>query len=139
MISVGLIKSFSQIVSRLLSTRFSNCSPNKVGQFSIASRDILFNDHIPANQIFGKARLFFQDFIAPFYMYLHSNYSLKTISIDDELMPSEIQLLSQIDNYVLNKKVGSWSYAITISPKGIKEVVLNKENEKITAKQIYSN
>ena len=95
-------------------------------------------DQIPANQIFGKARLFFQDFIAPFYMYLHSNYSQKTISIDDELMPSEIKLISQIDNFVINRKVDSWSYEITIDTKGIKEITLNKKSEKITAKQVYS-
>lgn len=101
-------------------------------------KDMEIKDQVPANQIFGKVRLFFQDFIAPFYMYLHSNYSQKTLSIDDELMPSEIKLISQINNFVFNRKVDSWSYEISIDTKGIKEITLIKKNKKITAKQVYS-
>jgi urea transporter len=97
------------------------------------------NDNIPANQIFGKQQLFFQDFIAPFYMYLHSNFSLKTVSIDDLLMPNEIKLESKIENKIFDRPVNSWSYHITINTKGIKEVVLEKDNEIIKAKQIYLN
>lgn len=102
-------------------------------------KDLEINDSIPANQIFGGLRLFLQDFIAPFYVYLRSDYNLKTVSIDDELMPTEIKLNSEINNFVFNQKVESWSYTISIDSKGIKEVVLDKENEKITAKQIYIN
>lgn len=100
-------------------------------------KDLVIEDQIPANQIFGKMRLFFQDFVAPFYMYLHANYSLKTISIDDELMPSEIKLESQIENFVFKQKLESWKYSITINNQGIKSIVLDKKNEKISATQIY--
>ncbi|MBN1650075.1 MAG: urea transporter [Bacteroidales bacterium] len=102
-------------------------------------KDLEIEDQIPANQIFRKSRLFFQDFIAPFYMYLHAKYRLKTVSIDDELMPSEIKLESQINNFVFNRKVDAWIYSITINEQGIKEVVLNRGNQKIRAKQVYSN
>jgi len=101
-------------------------------------QDMMVYDSIPANQIFGKSRLFFQDFIAPFYMYLRSNYSLKMHSIDNELMPSEIQLISQIDNFAFEKRIDSFSYSITLDGKGIKEIVYKRKNETIIAKQIYS-
>lgn len=100
-------------------------------------KDLEIEDQIPVNQIFSKTRLFLQDFIAPFYMYLHANYRIKTVSIDDELMPSEIQLESHIENYVFKQQLESWKYTITINNQGIKNIILDKKNQKISATQIY--
>jgi len=102
-------------------------------------KNMEIEDQIPVNQIFNKSKMFLQDFIAPFYMYLNSNYRIKMLSIDDELMPNEITLESNIENYMLKRKTSNWSYNIRIDQQGIKEINLNKKDEEMSLKQVYTN
>ncbi len=60
-------------------------------------------DKLPINLMFDKFPLFLQDFIAPFYIWLSSEYKMKYLSLDDDLSPSKIEIQAEINNKVFSK------------------------------------
>ena len=89
------------------------------------------NDLLPVNLFFSKKLLFFQDFIAPFYIYLKSRYKVRYINVDDDLIPQKIKLKSSISNFIFNKKTKQVDFDITLHKKNISKIIV-KENYKIT-------
>ncbi|MDM8160927.1 urea transporter [Labilibaculum sp. K2S] len=59
---------------------------------------------IPPNQVFRARKLFLQDFIAPFYIYLQSNYQLKYQNKKEGINSEKIELSSKIECGYLNKR-----------------------------------
>ncbi|MCK5775203.1 MAG: M23 family metallopeptidase, partial [Bacteroidales bacterium] len=76
----------------------------------------------------AKWEMIIQDFIAPFYLYLKTQYTLKYIEIDDELSPSLLKLESCITHLKRHKEIGQKIFDIKIHTNGIIEFQ-NKENE----------
>lgn len=94
-------------------------------------KDLEIHDSVPVNQTFGRLRLFFQDFIAPFWFFLKSSYRMHYAYLDDELSPSRVLLKSQVTNRSMLNTTDHFSFAITISKKGIErvEAINNKKVE----------
>jgi len=75
-----------------------------------------------------KWKMILQDFIAPFYIYLKTQFSLKYIDLDDELSPTLLSIESTIKYKEYKKTIGKQSYDIKIHSGGIIEFS-NKEKD----------
>ncbi|MUP40011.1 urea transporter [Labilibaculum euxinus] len=60
-------------------------------------QDLNVTAEIPPNQVFRARKLFLQDFIAPFYIYLQSNYQLKYQNKKEGINSEKIELSSKIE------------------------------------------
>ena len=75
-----------------------------------------------------KWKMIVQDFIAPFYVYLKTQYSLKYIDLDDDLSPSLLNIQSTIKYKEYNRLIAQDVYDIKIHSRGIIEFY-NKEKD----------
>jgi len=88
-------------------------------------QDITLKDQFPINLIFRRFILFFQDFIAPFRMFLLSSYQVKYDYIDNEISPSSIVLKSSATNLVFGKAIKNIDSSIKINEQGIQQFEVN--------------
>jgi len=98
--------------------------------------DLLVSDHYP-NHTFNKPLLiFFQDFIAPFWLFTRSIYQLHYLKMEDELMQSTIHLRSET-----RVNIGKWNTKkldseLFIGPDGIERLLFRDHVKSIEAKLI---
>ena len=90
-------------------------------------------DSVPLNYLHHGIRLLVQDFIAPFYRFLKSDFRLDYLSVDDEFSPSEIKLNSSIHNKIFAHTVKLLNAEISITSKGIARMEIVFKQTKITA------
>jgi urea transporter/murein DD-endopeptidase MepM/ murein hydrolase activator NlpD len=53
-------------------------------------------DHLPPDKVFNPVQLFWQDFLAPFSIYLKSAYTIEYIALNEDFYASSAKLLSTI-------------------------------------------
>ena len=58
---------------------------------------------IPPNLFFGRGIRVLQDFVAPFFLFLKSDFELRYIEKDDDLSPDYVQLQARIKNKIIGK------------------------------------
>ena len=83
--------------------------------------------------VYSKPGLLLQDFIAPFYIFLKSQFRITYFNIDDILHANEITLSSEIDNYLLNYKTIKQRFFITLTREGIHRIEIRHKNKSIIA------
>ena len=76
-------------------------------------------DIFPPNYVDQKMYKIINDFMAPFYPALRSEYLLLYKEIDNELMPDEIVLHSELSYYFLNRRIQKDTFEIRVSRKGV--------------------
>jgi hypothetical protein len=76
--------------------------------------DITVKETIPSNLVFSKTSMFIQDFLIPFPSILKINYKMKFKDIDNEMMPSEIRLTSDVSKKQFSKTKNYSTYSILI-------------------------
>lgn len=83
--------------------------------------DLVLHDKFPLNLIYKYPILGLQDFTAPFWKFLQSDYSVKYDFIDNEISPSKIVLKSTAKNSVFGQDVGVYNSIIELDNNGIKQ------------------
>ncbi len=78
---------------------------------------------------FNKFIMFFQDFIAPFYIFLKSDYQLKYTDIDDDFIPDYVTLKSQIKKSVFLKSVKALKFDIKVYRSGKTEIIYSDKKD----------
>ena len=78
---------------------------------------------------FNKFSLIFQDFIAPFYLFLKTKYLLNYIGKDDDLSAEFIKLKSSIQKSVFGKKSKAYLFNVLINKNG--EITIQAKENKI--------
>ena len=96
-------------------------------------QNLIVKDSLAVDLVFSKAGLFIQDFIAPFYMFLHSDYRLSYIDIDEIINPTEIKLKSVITKTFLRKRINSFEFETVITNKNISSFKIIVGKKLITA------
>jgi len=96
-------------------------------------KDVTVEDTFAINFTFTKPGLFIQDFIAPFFVFLKSNYRLHYKDIDEVINPSFLTLNSTADKLFFGKLTGSKNFSIEISKEGIETINIFLKNKKIKA------
>jgi urea transporter len=81
-------------------------------------QNLQVKDNMPVNLTFGKLPMFFQDFIAPFTLFLKSKYELYYTEIDNELSPGKIELKSEVNNFYFGKRRSGIQFETIINNKG---------------------
>ena len=82
-------------------------------------QDLVIPDRYPLNLIFRHPLLALQDFVAPFWTFLGSEFECRYEWIDNEMSPSEIRLRSAARNLISGKLFRRLDFCITINEKGI--------------------
>ena len=85
-------------------------------------KNLELDDFLPVNVIKDSLKLFIYEFLAPFYSIMKVNYNLKFLSVDNEIMPEKIKLKSEVNTFLLSKKIDTKPFVITITKKGISRI-----------------
>jgi len=98
--------------------------------------DLLVTDNYPIHTFNKPLLIFFQDFIAPFWIFTRSTYRLHYLKMEDELMQSAIQLHSET-----RVNIGKWNTKqldseIFIGPEGIERLLFHDKVHAVEAKLI---
>ena len=80
------------------------------------------SDTIPICFTFSGLKLFIQDFFAPFFLYLKSEYRLKFTYNDDDFDPQEIRFQAEIMNKAGRKTKQQNHFEVAINKEGIKDI-----------------
>ena len=86
-------------------------------------------DELPQNQTFSFPLLTLQDFTAPFFIFLKSEYIMQTESTDNMLHPAEIRCKSQMRKKAFGRIIKQLFFNITISETGISLQMKSKNYE----------
>ena len=90
-------------------------------------KDLTITDNIAINNVFSGSKIYIQDLIAPFYIYLKANFNLKYKSIDNEFSHSEINVESFYELKSSSKPLKKINYKIAFNKRGIKFIeIVNK-------------
>ncbi|MBT4401817.1 MAG: peptidoglycan DD-metalloendopeptidase family protein [Bacteroidetes bacterium] len=90
-------------------------------------------DQFPPNQVFSKVSMIFQDFLAPFAIYLVGKYSLNLPEKKDLFGNDEVHLNSDVRLCIFDQIIQSWKFSMNLSEEGI-EVDGQSESSKIQLK-----
>ena len=97
-------------------------------------KDISISDELPQNISFKGPLMIIQDFIAPFWLFLKSKYTLNYPDSDNLINESEINLNSKVTKTVMGLKLNEIVSELVINKIGIKTFVFkNGENEIIAS------
>ena len=96
-------------------------------------QDISLEDIYPVNLLFSKAVLFFQDLIAPFFIFLKAVYHINYFYIDNILSPEKIMLKSEAASFVFGKPSDSKKFELELDRKGIRRLKVKDGKTEIDA------
>jgi len=91
---------------------------------------LIITDYFPLNRTFNWKSLFFQDFFAPFFLFLKAAYKIKYVNIDNDISPSEIILESECEKFLFGIKTSTLQFSLTLDTKGIKKFSVKHKNKK---------
>ena len=97
------------------------------------------SDNLPVNLMLKNPLLFFQDFVAPFFKFIRSEYKIFYDSIDNEVLASRIRLVSSASNFLAGKEISTVRYGMEIDNTGISVLSIEKDGKKIIAKRCSEN
>lgn len=90
---------------------------------------LTIKDYFPINQIYNPFILFFQDFMAPFYIFLKAEYQFEFEKIEDDFTGSEIIVKSKVVQKYLTKVKEIANFQFNIDEKGIKYFIINNNKK----------
>jgi hypothetical protein len=99
-------------------------------------KDLIVEDTIAINHVYTKLGLLFQDFIAPFYIFLKADFNLVYKEKDDEINPSLLTFNSSVIKSFLGFKTESVKFKISVTKDGIDDITVFLKNKTIKAKCI---
>ncbi len=83
--------------------------------------NIVIEDSLPLHIVYAPHRLFLQDFISPFYLFLKSKYKLKFTADSSMFSTEKVILESCVKNYIFQKKTSEMKFSIEITNDGIEQ------------------
>jgi urea transporter/murein DD-endopeptidase MepM/ murein hydrolase activator NlpD len=96
-------------------------------------RNLLIRDDFPIT-VAGKGFLkILQDFVAPFYIFIHAKFEMKYISMSDELEQSQITLSSCANTLYGNKKLKRTEFEFYIDNDSIEKIFVTYPDHVLTA------
>jgi hypothetical protein len=85
-------------------------------------QDMVLTDRYSLNLLFRGPLLTLQDFLAPFWKFLSSEFKLKYSWIDNEMSPTEIKLEASVRNMLIGRELKRIELILTINEAGISEI-----------------
>jgi urea transporter len=125
--SLFLFKHYDGPADTLLYYFFQATFKVKLGFY----KNLEIKDRFPLNLIMKNPLLFFQDFMAPFFNFLRSEFSIKYEYIDNEVMPTKIILVSSAVNWLAKYELSRAEFTLVIDEGGIQSFNIDKNGETI--------
>ena len=137
----GALAYFNNDGNLLFFTHFSGSKKCLLYYFFMASfqiqqgfyQDLSITDNYPLNLIFRQPLLSLQDLVAPFRIFLRSEYRCTYQWIDSDMAPSEIRLASSAKNSIAGKTLKTFDFTLLINEKGIHKLTVDSKNLKMEA------
>ena len=111
-----------------------------LGTYKVLSgfyKNLLITDSYPLSALNNKFLIFFQDFVAPFFLFMKSVYTLKYLSIDEVFDESTILLKSKTEVKFGRKITKKLDFDFEIDNEGIHKFTIIDKKLKIEAVRIY--
>ncbi len=99
---------------------------------------MVFSDSYPLDILKNSFQRFWQDFIAPFHIYMKANYELKYIKMVDDLSDSTITLAAQSNFTISSRKANNLFFEIKLSQGKFAEFVAKSGSVQLTAGEVSS-
>ena len=96
-------------------------------------QDLTITDRYPLNLIYSQPLLGLQDVLAPFWIFLRSDFQMSYDWIDSDMAPSEIRLVSSARNSVAGKALSSFSFTLLLNQQGIHKFTVASKNLQLEA------
>jgi urea transporter len=101
-------------------------------------KGLVIRDSYPIHLLNRRFLIFFQDFIAPFFLFIRSEYKLELIKLKDHLTDSNITFISSAVVKHGKKINREFNYAFEIESNKIKRFVVMDGNKTIEAQEILT-
>jgi hypothetical protein len=88
-------------------------------------KDLELTDRYPLNLVMKNPLLLLQDFVAPFFKFLRSEFRIRYDYIDNAVLPNNITLSSESVNYFVGIELQRTGFSIGIDEKGISDFKVN--------------
>jgi urea transporter len=102
-------------------------------------KDIELKDCLPVNTLNSGLLILLQDFVAPFFMFLKTNYQLKYLSKTDDFTDSSIELQSQVDIRVLGISMKKYSFTLSVQKDHVASFTIIHKNKTVVATNIHKS
>ena len=99
-------------------------------------KNLQITDTYPIHLLNKRALIFLQDFIAPFYMFIKSEYEMEFTRLKDNLTDSTIQFISSSKVKLGNNISRELNFEFEIESNRIKKFVVIDENKTIEATEV---
>jgi len=137
----GAIAYFSNDGALFLFHHYTGKKDTLLYYFSLAAfrvqlgfyKEIEFSDYFPLNLTFHNSLLFLQDFVAPFYKFLKSEFKIRYDYIDNEVFTTRIRLASSATNLFTGHSLTKLSFVINLDENGISGFEIDRGGTKINA------
>ncbi len=96
-------------------------------------QDLTITDRYPLNLIYSQPLLGLQDVLAPFWIFLRSDFQMSYDWIDSDMAPSEIRLVSSARNSIAGKALSSFSFTLMLNPQGIHKLTVESKHLQLEA------
>jgi len=95
--------------------------------------NLVLHDKFPLNLIYKQPLLSLQDFVAPFWKFLQSEYAITYDFIDNEISPSKIVLISEARNKIFGQCIAESFSTIELDNNGLKQFSVKGKGLSINA------
>jgi len=92
--------------------------------------DLLVKDNFPLHTFTNPIICILQDFLAPFYLFIRSEYTLSYLEMKDELLQTNIRLKSSASAWIGTRNVKKMECEMFINSRGLEHFLI-QENEKL--------
>ncbi len=99
-------------------------------------QDMELTDRLPVANFYSGISQVFQDFVAPFYLYLNVDYKMKFTSIDDSLNPNRITISSAVVSKIGSMEKRKTEFLITMGDNRILSFTIREKDSIISAEYI---
>ena len=96
-------------------------------------------DTYPPSDLNNKLLIYLQDFLAPFFLFMHSHYSMTYDFIEDDLGSSTLTLSSRASVSIGKKSTTKMSFNFVISQDKISSFTIQQSKQVIKVKEINTN
>ena len=90
-------------------------------------RNLLVEDNFPVNTFNNRFLGILQDFVAPFYIFAHADYSIQCLAMDDELMQSNIRLHSVTSAMIGKHEIKKMECDLFVGKHGLERFIIHEQ------------
>ena len=99
-------------------------------------KNLLVKDNYPVNTFNNRVVALLQDFVAPFWLFTRSEFSLEYLGMDDELMQTGIRMQSTTSVKVGSRVVKKTEFEFIVGAHGLDRFVIHEQGKSTEVKYV---